>query len=485
MEKDISLETVERAEGQMGLSTPLTEDERRCERKLKMKLDFIILPLLSTVYFFAQMGRSDVGNAKIAGMDKELHLSSQQYSNIASIFNVGYLVFQLPGTLLVRKIGPPYQFGGAMMAWGMVTACTVAVHSYASLMVIRVFVGVCEAFVQGAVFYLSFWYPYNELATRGAIFFSTAALAGAFNGLIAYGVETDLQGANAWSAWRWLFLIEGILPIGWAFVVVTFLPPTPEKVRFFFSEEEKHLIVKRSRIAHNTGESKIRPKLILNVLIDPKFWMSVCIESATLFCLQSLSNFLPAILYGFGWSTIKSQLMSVVVYACAFVAIIFSARVSDKTSRRGLIIIANATVATLGYILLLTLKQPAGRFAGACIVAMGLYPNVVINLTWAASTNIGYTHRATATALINSIAQAVAISGNQAYVDPPYYRRGHAASLGMIGFEIVVATTMLFVLKHENEKKKREQHSEKAEEVRRKHTIDDVGNRHPDYFFTL
>jgi hypothetical protein len=39
----------------------------------------------------------------------ELGLSPGQYSNAASIFQVGYLVFQLPATLLVRKIGPPYQ----------------------------------------------------------------------------------------------------------------------------------------------------------------------------------------------------------------------------------------------------------------------------------------------------------------------------------------------------------------------------------------
>lgn len=54
-------------------------------------------------------GRSDLGNAKIMGMDEELGLSPGQYSNVASIFQVGYLIFQLPATLLVRKIGPPFQ----------------------------------------------------------------------------------------------------------------------------------------------------------------------------------------------------------------------------------------------------------------------------------------------------------------------------------------------------------------------------------------
>ncbi len=115
---------------------------------------------------------------------------------------------------------------------------------------------------------------------------------------------------------------------------------------------------------------------------------------------------------------------------------------------------------------------------------MGLYPNVVVNLTWSASINIGYTYRASATALINSIAQAVSIASNQAYVDPPYYHKGIGASLGMIGFAIVMATVLLFTLKWENEKKKRDQFSEKSAQVRRSQTIDDVGNKWPDYFFS-
>jgi MFS family permease len=194
-------------------------------------------------------------------------------------------------------------------------------------------------------------------------------VAGAFNGLIAYAVARDLGGVNSWQPWRWLFLIEGVLPMGWAFVVISLLPSTPEHLKVIgrlFSKDEKELIIKRSRLAHNTGESKIRPKLILKLLMDPKFWMLVCIESGNLFCLSSLTNFLPAIIHGFGWSTVKSQLMTVIVYACSFVTIIFWARVSDKTGRRGVFIMTNAGIAAIAYILLLTVKSSSGRFAATC-----------------------------------------------------------------------------------------------------------------------
>lgn len=84
-------------------------------------------------------------------MSEELNLSPQDYSNAANMFLVGYIFWQLPGTLLVRKFGPPRQFALAMIAWGTVTALTVKVKTTAQLLALRFLVGTAEAFIQGAV----------------------------------------------------------------------------------------------------------------------------------------------------------------------------------------------------------------------------------------------------------------------------------------------------------------------------------------------
>lgn len=374
------------------------------------------------------------------------------------------------------------QFGLAMMGWGLVTTCIVVVHSYASLVVTRVFVGICEAFVQGAVFYMSFWYPADELATRGAIFFSMSTVAGAFNGLIAYAVQTSLDGHGGWRAWRWLFLIEGVIPVGWSFVVIFLLPNTPETVKFGFTEEDKQIIIRRSRRAQNTGESKILPRKILQVIFDYKFWMLVAIESATVSGVSAVGNFLPDILFSFGWSIVKSQLMSVIVYACAFVSILFWARVSDKWGHRGYVIFINCCVAIVGLVLLLAVTNNSARFFATCLLAMGLFSNIVINLVWSASINIGYTHRASAAALINCIAQAVSIGLNQAYDDPPLYRKGNGTTLGLVSLAAVLSASLVVAIKWENKKKREQQHTEEAARLRL-FSIDEIGNRHPDYFF--
>lgn len=54
-------------------------------------------------------------------MAKDLHLTPGQLATCISIFYVGYIVFQLPGDIFLRKITPPIQLGLAMITWGLLT----------------------------------------------------------------------------------------------------------------------------------------------------------------------------------------------------------------------------------------------------------------------------------------------------------------------------------------------------------------------------
>ncbi|KAF2650411.1 MFS general substrate transporter [Lophiostoma macrostomum CBS 122681] len=393
-------------EGLIGSREALTQDESadsqedpRLERHVKWKLDATILPLLVSVQFLAQMGKSDLGNAQVAGLSDELKLTPKGYSNLSIMLNVGYLVFQLPGTMLLKKIGPSYQFGIAMISWGMFSCCVVAAHSLGAMMALRLLVGASEAFIHGTLIYLSFWYRYDELATRGALFDGSSALAGAFNGLISHRIQVDLDGHNGWRAWRWIFLVEGILPIAWGFVVLIFLPSTPETVQGIFTAAEKNIIIRRSRSAHNTGDDTIRFKAILEVLTSPVFWLTTGMNCGVNLTTGSLANFLPPILDGLGYEGEKAQLMSAIVYACAFVQTMITARIADKTNHRGFLIIANTGLSLVGFGMLLGLDQPASRFAGTCILTAAMYPCLMLVLVWLAMNMPGYSHRTSAVAM--------------------------------------------------------------------------------------
>ncbi|TVY81958.1 putative transporter [Lachnellula suecica] len=458
-------------------------EAKQLERRLIWKLDLFILPMVSIVYFFSSLGRSDLANAKIAGLDEDLNLTAKDYSNAANMFLIGYIVFQLPGTLLVKKIGPPLQFGGAMFMWGLFTTVSMAMKARSQLMALRFLIGAAEAFVQGAVFYLSFFYEYREIATRGAIFFSTSTLASSFSGLISYGVVQDLNGAHGWLAWRWIFLIEGVMPMAMSIFVIILLPARPEKLGRLFKQDEKELAIQRSRRAHNELEAKLNWKRIHTPLLSLHFWGFVIMYCASHFCIGSLSNFLPAIIKGFGYATAEAQLFSVIVYACAFVGVILWARVADITNRRGLSSALPNIFAVIGYALLIAVKGTKVRFAATCILAFGTFSNVAIQLTWITMNFIGYTRRGSVLAFANIFAQMFGIAGNSAYINPPYYKPGNIGGLACSVVCVIGPLVMSWYLERQNERKHREQFTEAAASARVR-GLDDIGDAHPDFFYT-
>ena len=63
------------------------------------------------------------------------------------------------------------------------------VQNFAGLMTTRWFLGLAEAgLFPGVSYYLSCWYKRSEFGIRMAIFFSAAALAGSFGGLLAAAI---------------------------------------------------------------------------------------------------------------------------------------------------------------------------------------------------------------------------------------------------------------------------------------------------------
>jgi hypothetical protein len=62
----------------------------------------------------------------------------------------------------------------------------------------------------GVNYYLSCWYKRSEFGIRAAIFFSAAALAGSFGGLLAAGIA-QMRGVGGKPGWAWIFV--RLLPI--------------------------------------------------------------------------------------------------------------------------------------------------------------------------------------------------------------------------------------------------------------------------------
>lgn len=131
--------------------------------------------------------------------------------------------------MILDKVKPSLFLPVVMCAWGLVSTCTAAVQNYEGLIALRFVLGFVEApFFPGALFLLSSWYTKKELAARISILFAAGQMAGAFGGLLGSAIMGGMRGALGLPAWRWLFLIEGVIVFPVALVAIFVLPNYPE-----------------------------------------------------------------------------------------------------------------------------------------------------------------------------------------------------------------------------------------------------------------
>lgn len=91
--------------------------DKSAEAKILRKLDLKVLPILWLLYLVCFVDRSNIGNAKIQGMDTELELKGQRYNIAVFVFNIGYLIAGVPLSIVFKKTGPK-SLAVMMFCWG-------------------------------------------------------------------------------------------------------------------------------------------------------------------------------------------------------------------------------------------------------------------------------------------------------------------------------------------------------------------------------
>jgi MFS family permease len=185
--------------------------ELKEERKLVRKIDLRIFPVLIILFILNFIDRNNFANARLKGLERDLHLTDVEYSTCLSIFLVGYVSFQIPSNMFLNKIPKPSIYlCTCVVIWGVISASMAAIRSARGAILARFFLGVLEsAFFPGCLFYLSRWYTREEMQLRVTLLNFGNLTAQAFGGLMAAGILTNLDGTRGISGWRYLFAICG------------------------------------------------------------------------------------------------------------------------------------------------------------------------------------------------------------------------------------------------------------------------------------
>ncbi|PWY81095.1 MFS transporter [Aspergillus eucalypticola CBS 122712] len=448
------------------------------EKALLRKLDFRLLPPLTILYLLSFLDRSNVGNARLEGMATEIHMSGDQYLTGLTLYFIGYVLFEVPCNIILKKTTPRIWLPSLTLVWGVVATLLGVVQNYAGYLTSRTALGIAESgLFPGVVFYLSMWYKRNEQHYRVALFFSAASLAGAFGGILAWGIA-HMNGVGGYSGWRWIFILEGLLTVLMSIGAYFWVYNYPSTAEFLTPEERQFIQFRLKNDNDSTRDEQFTWSAVFDAFKDIKVWLYGLAFHTMSLPLYTLSLFMPTIISALGYTSAQAQLLTVPPYAVAFVLTITVAILSERTHRRAPFILGSTALACIGYILLLTDHRPGVSYLGTFFAAAGIYPAVAIVLSWPANNVSGQTKRCIANAMQISIGNLGAVLGTQLYrtETSPRYFLGHGFALGYLVANLVVVGVLWEVLRRENRVKAEVREREGMEAL-----MGDVGDAEGDF----
>lgn len=128
------------------------------EKALVRKLDLRLLPPMTLLYLLSFLDRSNVANARIEGLATDLRMSGDQYLTGLTLYFIGYVLFEIPCNIVLKKTSPKAWLPTLTLVWGVVATLTGVTQNLGGFYAARFFLGAAESgLFPGIVFFLSMW----------------------------------------------------------------------------------------------------------------------------------------------------------------------------------------------------------------------------------------------------------------------------------------------------------------------------------------
>ncbi|PPQ92915.1 hypothetical protein CVT25_000501 [Psilocybe cyanescens] len=427
-----------------------TFDRTRTATLLR-KMDWNIVPFLSLLYLLSFLDRTNIGNARLAGLEKDLNMKNLDYNVALAVFFPWYVAAEIPSNIMMKRTSPSLWLCIIMLAWGISMTLMGLVTNYTSLLIVRMALGLAEGgLFPGVTWYITLWYRRHECGLRMAIFFSAATLAGAFGGLLARGIS-EMRGVSGKTGWAWIFILEGIATVVVALFAKWIIHDNPETGKFL-TEEERTEIKARLKLDRTSLADEYHVRYLYAALRDWKIYVHMLITIGIYTPLYSISLFLPTIVRNMGYTNNQSQLMSVPPYVLGCVATISAGYFADRSKERGRYMMGFCLVAILGFVLLISTSNPHAQYAGTFFAVSGIYPNVPMGVAWNGNNIGGSTKRAVGIAMHVGFGNLGGVISAFAYrsKDAPRYYSGHGLLIATVSMSFVLSLFMHLYLKREN-----------------------------------
>ena len=286
-----------------------------------------LIPLIVAAHFVSYIDRSNVAYAALT-MNQDLGFSPSVFGFGAGILFVTYALFQMPGNIVLHRVGARRWMFCLLAVWGVISASSALIRGPASFYALRAVLGAAEAgFVPGMLLYLSYWFPQAYIGRFTALFMTAPVASLAVGGPLA-SLILGLEGVLGVRGWQWLFLIEGTPAVIIAFAILRFLPDRPGDAAWLTSNEKKTI---GSLFATEDGGKN---RELLPALFDPRV---LALGVANFFqqaAATGIAIWLPLFVQAMGFSAVATGFVAAVPYTCAVVAMVLWGHSSDVRRER-------------------------------------------------------------------------------------------------------------------------------------------------------
>jgi MFS family permease len=433
------------------------------ENRVKAKLDTRLVLFVAGLYLISFLDRSNIGNARLAGLVDDLHLSSNDYEWLLTSFYLMYILFEW--MTICYQIFPAHIYiSCCVCAWGVVASLQAIVTNFPTLVALRALLGIGEAAFVGVPIYLSRFFRPEELAFRTGIFIAAAPLATSFASSLAWAIMSLGDVAGGIAKWRLLFLVEGFPACLIAIWAWDWLPDGPEEIWWLTPREQEIAALRMRSEVRSSSTSSARHKQpfqwshITQTLSDPKAWLAATIFFACNVAFSSMPVFLPTIVSAMGFSARVSQGLSAPPFLFAFVVVLATAVLSDRMRDRSRLLMAHACLAALGYATLILPGigldfGPVIRYMAVFPICAGFFSAVTLLITWTVNNQRSDEGKGAGVALLNVIGQMGPLLGTRLYPDRegPFYLRGMAVCAMAMISAAVLTGLLRVLLKRDND----------------------------------
>lgn len=292
---------------------------------LSMKRWYRLIPIAFITYSLAYLDRANFGFAAAGGMAKDLDITAAMSSLLGSLFFLGYFFFQVPGALYASKKSAKKLIFWSLIFWGALAMATGMVSNVNGLIAIRFLLGVVESAVMPSMLvFLSMWFTKSERSRANTFLILGNPVTILWMSVLS-GYLIDSVG------WRWMFILEGLPAIIWAFLWWKLVVDKPGEANWLTDEEKSDL-----QEQLDLEQKEIKPVKNYAIAFRSKVVILLCLQYA-LWCIgvYGFVMWLPSIINAAPDSDIvKTGWLSAVPYLLAIIGMLAASYYSDKTLKR-------------------------------------------------------------------------------------------------------------------------------------------------------